>query len=643
MTWQFQHHFAGIHHQHLIPHILFYCNLACLLLSPKTTIAMSPIHIPECTCASCNASEISQKEKELHLELSENSRREFLKNAGRLGLGLGIGGGLVTNPLAAAAMNDNDTAYKAAALQHNKAVKKGKATLLTLLHTADIHSQLMAHDEFFIEKGVPVYKKRGGLASLKTMINTLRNLNAANTLVIDGGDCFQGSGTAALSEGKAIVPLMNNIGYDIMLPGNWEVVYGKEMMMKDMFAYDGVKVCANMYHDSSDDMKGDMIFPPYYVKHIAGIKIGFIGYNDPLTPKRQSPAYCNGIKFTSPVTNVAKYIKILKEYEQCQMVFLLTHMGLAQQVGLSNLEQVKGADYILGADTHERIRKPIQGTHTKITEPGAFGSFIAKLDIVIENGIVKDHTYQLLDVDPQQYKEDEEMKQLIKKAKAPFKDELTRVIGKTKTPLVRYYVIETPMDNFITDAIMWKFKPDIALSNGFRFCPPLVPDPATGTADITVDYLWSMLPVDSEAKKGSITGFQLWTWMETELENAFAKDPAKRLGGWVVRFKGMEVTFTLNNEAGKRINQIKVGGVPVDMNKVYSFVACEREGDPDTTICRMEGVKQPTLMGHKMHNVIEEYLAHHSPIAPVIEGRCKATDAPANLLTQVSGLGYEFR
>jgi 2',3'-cyclic-nucleotide 2'-phosphodiesterase (5'-nucleotidase family) len=604
---------------------------------------MSLNHSPQCSCATCHDPVVSQAEKELHVDLSENSRRDFIKKAGRLGLSLGIGGGLVSTPLAAAALHNEDATYKYNSMQQNKAVRTGKANLITLLHTADIHSQLYQHDEFFIENGKPVYKKRGGLASLKTMINSLRDQNAANTLVIDGGDCFQGSGIAALSEGKAIVPLMNNIGYDIMLPGNWEVVYGKEMMMQDMFGYDALKVCANMYHDTRDDLNGDLIFPPYYVKHLAGIKIGFIGYNDPLTPKRQSPAYCDGMKFTLPEANVAKYIRILREYEKCQLVFLITHMGLAQQFGLSNMEQVKGVDYILGADTHERLRQPIQGAYAKVTEPGAFGSFMARLDIVMENGIIKDQTYQLLDVDPDKYREDEEMKHLIGKANEPYKKELSRVIGKTKNPLIRYYVIETPMDNFITDAIMWKFKPDIALSNGFRFCPPLNPDPATGMADITVDFLWSMLPVDSEAKMGTVTGKQLWNWLETELENTFAKDPAKRLGGWVIRFKGMEMNFTLGNEPGKRVNYIKVGGKPVDLNREYSFVACERDGDPDTTLCRMQGVKQPHLLGFTMHKVIEEYLAVHSPIAPVVEGRCTATDVPHTLLTQVMGLGYEFR
>lgn len=593
-----------------------------------------------CSCKNCR--QLSEAEKKLHVNISENSRREFFKTAGKLGLGLGIGGGLIS-PLASSALSSSNAAYIAKTIDRTKVVQSGKAQTLTLLHTADIHSQLDIHDEFFIEQGNPVYRKRGGFATLKTMINELRNKNPLNTLVIDGGDCFQGSGIAALTEGSAIIPLMNNIGYDIMLPGNWEVVYGKEMMLKDMFAYNGVKVCANMFHDTKDEKNGELIFPPYFIKYIAGIKIGFIGYNDPLTPKRQSPAYSYGIQFTFPKKNIARYIQLLKEYEKCDMIFLLTHMGLAQQVGLANMEEVKGVDYILGADTHERIRKPVQGAYAKVTEPGAFGSFISKLDIVIEDGKVKEHNYQLLDVDPLVYKEDEEMKRLVKKTKEPFEKRLNRVIGKTKTPLVRYYVIETPMDNFITDAIMWKFQPDIALSNGFRFCPPLVPDPKTGTADITSDFLWSMLPVNSEAKLGMATGRQLWDWMEHELENAFSKDPEKRFGGWVIRFNGMEVNFTIEKETGKRVNWIKINKQPIDLSKQYSFIACEREGDPDTTLCRMEGIKEPTKLGFTLHAVIEEYLKVFSPIAPKIEGRCTATDAPNNLLTQMNGIGYEFK
>ena len=85
-------------------------------------------------------------------------------------------------------------------------------------------------------------------------------------------------------------------------------------------------------------------------------------------------------------------------------------MGLAQQLHLSDQPFAGGVDDILGADTHERVREPLQGRYAKVTEPGAFGSFIAKLDIVVENGHIEEERYALLEVDPDLYHEDEEMK-----------------------------------------------------------------------------------------------------------------------------------------------------------------------------------------------------------------------------------------
>ncbi|QQR85402.1 MAG: 5'-nucleotidase C-terminal domain-containing protein [Flavobacteriales bacterium] len=595
---------------------------------------MSDIQHPEgCTCGAHDET------------VNAVSRRQMLRSLGALGAGLTLG-----PTLAMGAMGDPQRREE---LTGSRAVAQGKAQKFTILHTSDIHAQLHTHDEFFLEGGKPVYKKRGGYGVLKTMIDTLRNENPANTIVIDGGDCFQGGGVAAMSEGRAIVPLMNAVGYDLILPGNWEVVYGKEMMLRDLGGYRAAKICANMYHeknaaycgdmvDPNADLAGEMIFQPYWTRNIAGIKIGFIGYNDPLTPKRQSPAYSCGIKFTKPELNVAKYIRILRDYEQCAMVFLVTHMGLAQQVDLANKPEVEGADLILGADTHERVRKPIDGKYSKVTEPGAFGSFVARLDVVVEDGKVKDSHYELLDVDPEKYPADRGMLQLVDEASTPYKEQLSKVVGSTKNTLVRYYVIENPMDNLITDAIMWKLKPDVAISNGFRFCPPIVADGKT-PVPITNDHLWSMIPVDSEAKYGEATGQQLWDWLEKELHNVFAKDPAKRFGGWVVRFKGMTANFTMHNDLGKRVNWIKIGKKPIDLQKSYLIAACEREGDPDDTLCRLEKVKNPRRANATMHNILREYFGAFSPVAPKVEGRITATDAPQTLLSQLEGYDYEFR
>src|SRR5258705_6342386 len=92
-----------------------------------------------CNCDSCQ--QLSEAEKKLHLEISQNSRREFFKNAGKLGLSIGIGGGLI-NPLAASALESEKSDYKTQTIKKNKAVQNGKMQMLTLLHTPDIHLQL---------------------------------------------------------------------------------------------------------------------------------------------------------------------------------------------------------------------------------------------------------------------------------------------------------------------------------------------------------------------------------------------------------------------------------------------------------------------------------------------------------------------
>ena len=564
--------------------------------------------------------------------MNQNNRRNFIKNAAVLGFGVPATMGPVSAAFAA-----SDSASSAQAGSQQQAPNQ-----FSLFITTDLHAQLHTHDEFFWENEKPVYKKRGGLAVLKTMIDSLRAQHPQNILY-DGGDYFHGHGVASMSEGEALIPLMNAFNYDLILPGNWEVVYKKKKMLYDMGHSNAAKICANMWHKTNDADNGTLIYPPYWIKYIAGAKVGFIGFTDHLVPKRQSPAYSEGIGFTHATDNVAKYIKYLQEVEGCGIIFVVTHMGLAQQVGLANDPNIAGADFILGADTHERVRVPIQGKYTKVVECGAFGSFLGKLDITVKEGKIDTYQYELLDVDPVKYPANKNVLALVQKAAAPYQDALQKVIGYTSTPLVRYFVLETPMDNLITDAVMWKFKPDIALSNGFRFCQPLAVPQGAQKVAITNEFLWNMLPVDSTAKKGEVTGQQILEWLEKELENAFAPDPSKRFGGWFVRFAGMEVNCTIGKPKGQRVNTVKIKGQPLDKNKMYTIVACEREGDPNDTLCRIEKVSNPVATQNSLHDVITEYLAATPLVAPKLEGRTIATDKPATLLTQLEGTTYNFR
>jgi S-sulfosulfanyl-L-cysteine sulfohydrolase len=63
----------------------------------------------------------------------------------------------------------------------------------------------------------------------------------------------------------------------------------------------------------------------------------------------------------------------------------------------------------------------------------------------------------------------------------------------------------------------------------------------------------------------------------------------------------MEVRFKAFEEMGKRVEYITVGGVPLDVDKTYRVCACEREGDPETMLCRIPNVKNGKNTPYTLH------------------------------------------
>lgn len=509
---------------------------------------------------------------------------------------------------------------------------------ITILQTADIHGQLDPHPELFWENEEIVFKERGGLANIKTLFDVERKKNPDNTIIVDGGDLIQGSGYVAHSEGEVMVDVIKNMGYDVLIPGNWEVIYGKDKMLDIYERFETPTIVQNMLHDETDEN----LYPSYLVKEINGVRLGFIGINDPDVPVRQNPIFSKGINFTQVDNSVKELIDKVKIEEKIDVMFLVTHIGIYKQVALASNPIAENVDYILGNDTHERVREMIQGKYAKVTEPGAFGSFVGKLNLYfVDNKLVKDD-YELIDVDPEIYASDPEIQAIIDKNKAPYKENLETVVGYTNAPMYRYLTVENPTDNLVTDAARWKTGADIAISNGFRFGNPIVPENGK-PAPITRANLWNLLPVNEPVKTGKATGKQIKMWLEKEMHNAFAQNATERFGGWLVRFSGMKVEFSSQNDRNQRIKSIEVNGAPLDESRYYTISACERPGDPEDVLCRMSGVIDVETKDYTIHEVVEEYLSLHSPINPKLDGRAYCDYLGEVSFSTVPGTDYIFR
>ncbi len=530
------------------------------------------------------------------------TRREFVAAAGLAAIGSGISAG--------------DVAATAA-----PAVRRNAGKRLTLLHFTDTHAQLETHPEY-LPGAKPEFQMMGGYARLKTAIERARAHCEGACLLLDGGDEFQGSGPAAWSQGNVILEPLNALGIDVFTPGNWEPAYGPEIFKQTMARLNCPVACYN-FHDKAT---GNRLFAPAITLDRQGVKIAVVGVTDIGASERQPPAEFRGMD-TSRIAGLRDFVKTLREREKPDVVVALTHTGLsiAREIARTTPE----FDVVLSGHTHERTAWPILEDNVIVVEPGSFGSFLGRLDLVLKpGGGVAAHAYRLIPILASHYDEDAGVKALVDKSLAPHRARMAITAGRTETVLMRYDLFETTADDFIADAVREMAQADIGFTNGFRFGVPVVPEAVT-EAD-----LWNLLPMDARMKRGWITGRELKDYLERELEMVYAKNPMKLNGGWGPRASGMTFTFDARAANGQRIVSIKVEGREVEANRHYTIAGCEREGEPIDVICRHRGSHDAQILPLSIHQALDGYLRRHSVIAPRRDDRERALDLPSAVFSQ---------
>jgi 2',3'-cyclic-nucleotide 2'-phosphodiesterase (5'-nucleotidase family) len=495
---------------------------------------------------------------------------------------------------------------------------------VTLLYFTDIHAHLESHPEY-VPGASPEIQTMGGFARLKTAIERERANCDGACFLLDGGDEFQGTGPATWSEGEVVLDPLNALGSDAFVPGNWEATYGPERFKQTMARLSCPVICYNLH----DEASGERVFRPSLILERDGIKVAFVGITDIGASRRQPPTHFRGMD-TARVQGLRDFVKELRARERPHLVVAVSHTGLT--ISRQTAREIPEFDVILSAHTHERTTREIMEGNVIVVEPGCFGSFLGRVDLVLRPGGVASHTFRLIPVLASRYEEDPKMKALVDKSLAPHRSRMAEPTGTTETLLMRYDVLETTADAFITDAVREIANADIGFSNGFRFGVPIPP------ATITEADLWSLLPMDARMKMGWITGQQLMAYLERELELVYSKDPWKLNGGWGVRASGMTMVFKASAEPGRRLVSVKVNGRDVEDGQRYTIAGCEREGEPLDMICRHPGTHDARVLPLSVHQALRQYLKAHPAIAPRRDQREIAIDLPPIVFSQDAAL-----
>jgi sulfur-oxidizing protein SoxB len=547
------------------------------------------------------------------LMTTSSTRRSFMLSAAAIPLLEGVGAGST----GLGALRPGPAASQPAGL-----VEDSKR--VTLLYFTDIHAQLETHPEY-VPGASPEIQMMGGFARLKTAIEQERANCDGACFLLDGGDEFQGTGPAAWSEGEVVLDPLNALGSDAFVPGNWEASYGPERFKQTMARLSCPVICYNLH----DEASGERVFKPSLALERHGVKVAFVGITDIGASRRQPPTHFRGMD-TARIQGLRDFVKELRARERPDLVVAVSHTGLT--IARQTAREIPEFDVILSAHTHERTTREIMEGNVIVVEPGCFGSFLGRIDLVLEPGGVAGHAFRLIPVLASRYDEDPKMKALVDKSLAPHRSRMSEPAGTTETLLMRYDVLETTADAFITDAVREIAGADIGFSNGFRFGVPIPP------ALITDADLWNLLPMDARMKIGWITGRELRAYLERELELVFSKDPWKLNGGWGVRASGMTMVFKASAEPGRRLVSVKVNGRDVEDQQRYAIAGCERDGEPLDMICRHPGTHDARVLPITVHQALRQYLEAHPVIAPRRDQREIAIDLPPTVFSQDAAL-----
>ncbi|GAA0125204.1 5'-nucleotidase C-terminal domain-containing protein [Clostridium sp. CTA-19] len=404
--------------------------------------------------------------------------------------------------------------------------------------------------------------KNVGAAKLIGELKKFKSENP-NTVVVSGGDLFQGSPMSNLKEGQPVADMIKILGLKYSALGNHEFDWGRDKIPNWQEQGDFNFLAANLYDDSTNDTVSWV--KPYAIEEVDGVKIGFIGLITPDTAIATKAENIQGLTFKDPVEIATQLSKKLKEEEKVDVVIALTHIGGKQSEDgsitgeVANLASVEGLDAIVSAHSHTKISGIVNDV--PIVQGMNNGRAIAKLQISLnEDKTIKsiapsvDVLYERADT----LIEDAETKNMVDNYLLDLKPLLDEKIADLTVDLPHDRSKGlTELGEFVSKNLAEVAGTQICVMNGGGIRAPL----SKGT--LTMGDMYTVLPFDNTLVTMEIKGSDL----KKVIENGIA--PANY--GWG-QFYGLKVYYEPSKEFGDRILSMDLlDGTPVEMDKYYTL------------------------------------------------------------------------
>ena len=404
------------------------------------------------------------------------------------------------------------------------------------------------------------YGRVGGLDRMATVIKAIR-ADRPDAILLDGGDTWHGSYTCYHSQGQDMVNVMNALKTEAMT-FHWEFTLGSDRVHEIIDTLPFPALGQNIF-DAEWDEPADY-FEPYTFFERGGSKIAVIGQAFPYMPIANPgwmfPEYSFGIRDENMQAMVDEVRGL-----GADLVVVLSHNGFDVDKKMASI--VSGIDIILSGHTHDALPEPVLINQTVIVASGSNGKFVSRVDLDVRNGKMMGFKHKLIPIFSDVIAPDPDIAALIDEERAPYKSQLSEVIGQSQSLLYRRGNFNGTWDDLICQAIIEEREADISMSPGVRWGPSILPG-----QDITREDIWNVTSMSyGKVYRTEMTGEFIHVILEDVADNLFNPDPYYQQGGDMVRIGGMGYRIDINKPQGKRISDLTLlkTGERIDPSKNY--------------------------------------------------------------------------
>jgi sulfur-oxidizing protein SoxB len=485
--------------------------------------------------------------------------------------------------------------------------------LLELMGLKQNSPEAYAYTYLDFESSAKKYGRTGGFAYLKTLLDQLRESAGGkqNTLTIDGGDLWQGSGTSLWTRGVDMVEASNILGIDVMV-GHWEFTYREDEVLSNVALFKGDFIGQNVrvkedalfadeYYEMVEKYDGLGLFDedsghafrPYVIKNFGGARVAVVGQAFPRTANANPQEFFPDWSFGLREEDMIELVEDIKSSERPDAIVLLSHNGM--DVDIKMAQNIPHLDAVFGGHTHDGIPRPIKvnnvgGGQCWVTNAGSNGKYVGVMDFDIADNGIKSMRYTMMPIISDWLAADKEMDAYIKQMRSTvysdkiiesrsskfahnpervgktFNHILTEKLAIADRTLYRRGNFMGTWDQMICNALREEYQADVALSPGVRW--------GTTTPKgewITMEDVMNQCSMTyAETYVSDMTGEALLNVLEGVADNLFDPDPYLQSGGDMVRVGGMDYTIEPVQAYGKRISNAKLdNGSPINPEATY--------------------------------------------------------------------------